>query len=360
MSRELSAAGIINQVNEIKTRVSGLDKQGRVFYEIWGFNPVSSSEFQLFGKGNNRKEACYPHFENELNAVLSSPTIVHIKIHLKDGRKDLGSSEIVIKPAYPTNTPTLLPIAVEKPDNTQPQAAAAQPQNGFGNVNFIQMLGQAFLGVTGLSGVNDEMSGLGTIMAIQEKVIGDKYEKQRQEDRLQGIIEKNAVLKSDNEKLQTEINKLNGEIDDNEDRIDELEKQVAEYEKLNPKLDMISCLAGQVAQSALLGIISKTKYAGLLGLDETAPAAPSQPSQPSQPVIIEAVDDSPRGKAKQQITAWIDTLGDSDFSALYQLLTLFAKGTPITSCLQWATGNTEAQTPAPVLFGDDDNDNDND
>ena len=360
MSNELSTAGIINQVNEVKTRVSGLDKQGRVFYEIWGFNPASSSEFQLFGKGNNRKEACYPHFENELNAVLASPTIVHIKIHLKDGRKDLGSSEILIKPAYQTATPALLPIPKEeKLDMAQPQPQP-QPQNGIGGINFIQMLGQAFLGITGLSGVNDEMSGLGTIMAIQEKVIGDKYEKQRQEDRLQGIIENNAVLKSDNEKLQAEINRLNGEIDNNEDRIDELEKQVAEYEKLNPKRDMISGLAGQVAQNALLGIISKTKYAGLLGLDEGAALQPSQSSQPSQPVSIEAVDDSPRGKAKQQIMTWIDTLGDNDFTALYQLLTLFAKGTPVASCLQWAaTGGTEPQTPAPVSFGDnEDNEND--
>lgn len=344
-----STANIINQINEIKTRVSGLDKQGRVFYEIWGFNPASSSEFQLYGKGNNRKEACYPHFETELDTVLASPTIVHIKIQLKDGRKDLGGAEIVIKPAYQSAAPTLLPIKEEK-HNQQQQPAAAQPQNGLGGTNFMQMLGQAFLGVSGLNGMNDEMGGLGMVMAIQEKVIGDKYEKQRQEERLQTIIENNAVLKSENTKLQAEIDKLNGEIDDNEDKIDELETQLSEYEKLNPKRNMISGLAGQVAETALLGIISKTKYAGLLGLDEN-PIDTSAVSQPSQPVSIEAVDESPRGKAKQQIVEWIDTLADNDFATLYQLLTLFAKGIPIASCLQWATGTTE-EAPAPVQFDD--------
>ncbi len=353
-----STADIIKQVNEIKTRVSGLDKQGRVFYEIWGFNPSSSSEFQLYGKGNNRKEACYPHFETELDTVLASPTIVHIKVHLKDGRKDLGGAEIIIKPAYQSAIPTLLPIKEEKNNNNtqQQQPTAAQPQNGIGGTNFMQMLGQAFLGVSGLNGMNDEMGGLGMVMAIQEKVIGDKYEKQRQEERLQTIIENNAILKNENEKLQAEINKLNGEIDENEDKIDELETQLSEYEKLNPKRDMISGLAGMIAENALLGIVSKTKYAGLLGLGEnpTDTNAVSQPTQPSQPVSIEPVDDSPRGKAKQQITEWIDTLDDNDFSTLYQLLTLFAKGTPISSCLQWATGTTEEQTPAPVQLGDDD------
>jgi len=351
MSKELSTAGIINQVNEIKTRVSGLDKTSRLYYEIWGFNPASSPDFQLFGKGNNRKGACYPLFETELDTVLASPAIVHIKINLKDGRKDLGGAEIVIKPAYQTATPALMPIKVEKSDNTQQQPQ--RPQNGLGGANFMQILGQAFLGVTGLNGVNDEMGGLGMVMAIQEKVIGDKYEKQRQEERLEGIIEKNAILKSENEKLQAEINRLNGEIDDNEDTIDELQNKLAEYERLNPKRDMISGLAGVIAENALLGIVSKTKYAGLLGLGESPiDTATSQLSQ-SSPMSQPTKDDSPRGQAKQQITAWIDTLGDNDFSALYQLLTLFAKGAPITSCLNWMEEQGNDKAPAPVSFNDD-------
>jgi len=363
MSKDFTPAGIINQVNEVKKRVSTLDSNGRVLYEIWGFNPAASSEYQLYAKGNNKTEKCSARFDNELDTLLSSPAIAQIKVTLKDGRKDLGSSEIIIRPAYQTATPTLFPLQVEKqPEVAQVQmpTATAQPQSNTNGVNFIQMLGQAFLGVTGLGGVTDEMGGLGTIMAIQEKVIGDKYEKQRQDDRLQGMIEENAVLKNNNENLQKEIGRLNGEIDEYEDTIGDLEEKLAEYEKLNPKRDMFSGLAGHILENSLLGIVSKTKYAGLLGLGETSsdtiPA--TTPIQPTQSVQIAEVDESPRGKAKQQITEWIDMLGDSDFSALYQLLTAFAKGSSITSCLNWVING--AQQVPPTIQLDDDNESEND
>ena len=353
MSKELTPAGIINQVNDVKSRVANLDKSGQLFYEIWGLCPSSSSELQNFGNGNNRLESCYASFESAFDTLLANSDVAIIRISLKNSRKDLGSSEITIKPAYQSVTPAQLPAKVEKSDNDNTAQPTKQPQSSLNGSNFIQMLGQAFLGVSGLNGIsneNEEMNGLGMIMAIQEKVIGDKYERQRQEDRLQNMIGENAILKNKNENLQTEVNKLNGEIEDCEDTIANLEEKLSEYEKLNPKRDMISGLAGAIIENSLLGVVSKTKYAGLLGLGEnpieTAP-------QPIQPVSVEAVDDSPRGKAKQQITAWIDTLDDNDFSALYQLLTLFAKGSSITSCLQ--TMQTEPPTTAqPVAFDDDD------
>ena len=116
---------------------------------------------------------------------------------------------------------------------------------------------------------------------------------------------------------------------------------------------MFSGLAGHILENSLLGIVSKTKYAGLLGLGETNDTIPAAISTPTaQSVQIAEVDNSPRGKAKQQITAWIDTLDDTDFTALYQLLTLFAKGNSITTCLQWATNSTQA-----VSFDDDENEN---
>jgi tetrahydromethanopterin S-methyltransferase subunit B len=267
---------------------------------------------------------------------------VQIKINLKDGRKDLGGAEIVIKPAYQTNIPTLLPMKVEKKsDNTQQQAQ--QPQTPFNGVGFLKLLGFGEM----LNGTDDDFGGLGSVLAIRDKMIENRFEQRDKEREINRVIEENAVLKHQNKELANKIEQLNGEIDDNEDSISELETKLAEYEKLNPKRDMISGLAGMIAENALLGIVSKTKYAGLLGLGENPDITTTAASQPVQPVSIEAVDDSPRGKAKQQIITWIDTLGDSDFSALYQLLTAFAKGEKtIQSCL---TDSTQA-----VDLGDDD------
>lgn len=349
MSKELSAAGIINQVDEVKSRISNLDNSSRVYYEILGFNPTSSSDYKVFAKGSNKEEKCYPKFETQLDALLSNTEIAKIKVTVKDGRKDLGSSEITIKPAYQSFTPSLVPMKVEKIE-AQAQPTAPQPAMAFNGVGFLKLLGFGEM----LNGVDDDFGGLGSVLAIRDKLIENRFEQRDKEREIQRVIEENAVLKHQNKTLENTIEQLNGEIDNYEDSIGDLEDKLAEYEKLNPKRDIISGLAGHILENSLLGFASKTKYAGLLGLGETPTETAQIQTTVSQPVQISEVDDSPRGKAKEQIAAWIDTLNDDDFSALYQLLTLFAKGNSITTCLQWATNSTQA-----VSFDDDENDNEN-
>ena len=355
MSKELSPADLINQVNDIKARVLSLDNSSRVYYEIWGFNPVSSPEFQSYGKGNNKTEKCYSKFESDLDRLLASPNVVQIKITLKDGRKDLGNSELTLKPAYQSVTPTVLPAKMEKAEVAQAQTPTAQPQpqqTPFNGVGFLKLLGFGEM----LNGVDDDFGGLGSVLAIRDKLIENRFVQLDKDRQINSVIEENAVLKHKNKELENKIEQLSGEIDEYESSIGDLEDKIAEYEKLNPKRNIISGLAGSILENSLLGFVSKTKYAGLLGLGETDAIPTATPTMSSQPIQIEEVDETPRGKAKQQITAWIDTLDDTEFSALYQLLTLFAKGaTPIASCLQWAAQPTTTQ---PIPFDDDDDNND--
>jgi len=339
----MSTTSIINQIKDIKARVANLDNSGRVFYEIWGFFPASSSEYQNYGKGSNRDGACYPAFESQVDTLLSSPDVAKIKITLKDSRKDLGGVEITIKPAYQNITPSLVPMKVEKAEvQVQQPQQSAQPQTPFNGVGFLKLLGFGEM----LNGTDDDFGGLGSVLAIRDKLIENRFEQRDKEREMGRIIEENAVLKHQNKELESKIEQLNGEIDNYEDSIGDLEDEIAEYQRLNPKRDLFSGLLGMVADNTLTSVASKA--AGLFGLNGTQAEVPA-PIPATQPVQISEVDDSPRSKAKQQITAWIDTLGDCDFSALYQLLTALAKGASITSCLQWAT----QPTPASVSFDED-------
>lgn len=342
-------ANLINQINDIKQRVATLDA-GRLYYEIWCFTTENSQEYQIYAKGDNKNGTkCSPKFNTELDTVLANPNVAHIRVSLKSNRKQFGDVEIVIQPAYQRNHPTLTPMKVDMPTTTpqptfeQPQGTQAQP-NIFNGLGFLKLLG---LGEMLNGAENDEFNGLGAVLAVRDRMIENKFEARDKDRELQRIVGENAVLQHKNTELEKEIKTLNGTIEKAEDEIADLEEKLSEYEKLNPKREMIGGLASPILTEALLGVVRKTKYAGLLGIDaenvQTTPAAP-QSNMPQ--VAIEPIDESPRGKAKTQIVEWLDKLNDVDFEALYELLTLFAQGKSIQDSLNFT------QNPKIVVLSD--------
>ena len=348
---ELSAIQIVDQINDIKARVKGLYDGGkRVIYQIWAYNPISSNEYQMYFSGDRNKgeNNNYERFAREIDSIFNTSSIAKIKVTLKDGRKNLGDTEIVIKPAYAAITP-VIPIPI------RPEQDYAQPKQHVPQNQLTSLLGVAF----GLNGVEDEFGGLGTILAIRDKVKDDQYERKLLNEKLNQYIEENAVLREKQQNYETQIETLNRQLDDSDDRIGELEDELAEYEKLNPQRDIISGLGSEFLSGLAVSALKKTKYAGLLGLDDSqtqeTPASLSNAQVQTQPVTITPADDSPREKAKQQIVIFLDKLNDDQFAGLYQLIHLFAKQPEaIGCCLNWAASG-EMQ---PVAGNAGDNDYD--
>ena len=345
MNKELSITEVNQQVAEIKNQMKGFDS-GRLNYEIRTFNPNLSQEYQLVAKGTNVKGSVYEKFSNEIDTILNSPSVARIKISCKDSRKPLMDVELILRGAYSHLTPVLTPIVEQKPAQEQSQQAYYQqtPQpNPLAGLGILNLLGFGEM----LNGVNDEMGGLGAVLAVRDKVIEKKFEErdnQREHDRLVG---ENAILKQKIEEFEKEIKSLNGELDEAEDKIDDLEDELSEYTKLNPKRDVVSGLGGLAVEKGINLFLQKMPaIQGILnglGIAEEIPA--TQPTNVPA-VAIEEVDESPRGQAKQQITTWIDTLNEIQFAEFYELLTAFAKGEKtIASCLG---------TPAPIMFPEDD------
>jgi hypothetical protein len=339
---ELSAIQIVDQINDVKSRVKGLYDSGkRIIYQIWGYNPTNTSnEYQMYFSGDRSKgeNHNYERFAREIDSIFNNSSIAKIRVTLKDGRKKLGDTEIVIKPAYAAITPVIpVPIRAE-PVHSQPQHI---PQNQIAN-----LLGLAF----GLNGIEeDAFGGLGTVLAIRDQIKDNQYEQRSLNEKLQRYMEENAVLREKQKDYEAQIDGLNRQLDDSDERIGELEDELCEYEKINPKRDMISGLGGEMLSSLVAGVLKQTKYAGLLGFNEDSQIQETPGLQPAQaqtqPVTITPVDESPRAKAKQQIAGFLDKLSDDQFAGLYQLIHLFAKQPDaIACCLHWAASG--AMQPA--------------
>jgi hypothetical protein len=341
---DFSITEINKKVATIKERVSGLDS-GRLFYEIWALSPSTSEEYQLFYKGNNKTGKVSDKFSNEFDALLNDSGIVKIKITLKDSRKALGDMEITLRNAYSSPAPAIRPLPaapVNTPKNPQAefsyqhaQSQQQQPQNN------------ALGGVDMLFGLLDpdvdetKFGLLGGIIKLREKTIEDKYEKRAQEEKLDKFIADNAILKAELTKKDSELNALQGKLDKASDKIDELEGELSEYEKLNPGRDMISGLAGAALGKAVLNISKNPKFSGLFGFltdeetEENMPKA-AHKSAAHEPVQVEAVDDSPRGKATDEMTAYIKKLDEETFVNLYNLFIVFSKNpAEINACLAY-------------------------
>jgi len=321
---------IIREVSTIKERVETLDKGGRLFYEIWAYIPTSSSEPQLFGKGNNKLEKIYDQFEREFDNILNNAGVVKIQIKLKDSRKDFGTMELVIREAYESSLPIVRPLQTDLKVQNFPENEPSK----FQNANFMTMLGQAFLGASGLSGINDETGGLGTILAIQEKVISDKHENQKREEKLHNYIEENATLKSQIKDRDTEITNLTKQLEDSEDRVFELETELQEYEKLNPQRNMISGIGQQILSGIAVNLVKQSKYAGLLGLDDVQPTAPQNFGNQANVQFSETNENT------DEIVEFANSLDTAQQVEFQQLVKIFKEDSNlIKACLCYIIGD---------------------
>lgn len=342
---DFSTTEIIKKITSIKDRVSGLDRSGRLFYEIWAFIPTTSDEYQLFYKGNNKTEKIADKFSNELDAILNDSGVVKIKITLKDSRKHLGDMEMTLKNAYASTSPAIRPIILnhskeikdtqDKFDYQQSQQNNQQAQNN--SLGGVDML----FGLLNPEVDERQYGLLGGIIKLREKTIEDKYEKQRQEDRLEKYIEENGVLKNNLGQKELELKALQAKIDKSEERISDLEDELSEYEKMNPNRDMISGIGGNILGKAILKLSDNPKFSGLFGMlmDDDSPAQVEDLSAAPtefENVNIEAVDDSPRGKAVEEINSFLKKMGDDNFVDLYSLLVHFSSNpADINACLSY-------------------------
>lgn len=331
-----STTEIIRQVSTIKERVEALDNAGRLYYEIFAYIPNASNEYQSYGRGGNSKgEKIYKQFASDLDRVLNNPDLAKIKVNLKNNRKDFGSMEMTIKEAYANHLPAVRPL--EKTGENRQQKMDFQddeptkPQQNMNNQNFMTVLGQAFLGVSGLSGVGNDETGLGTIMAIQEKVIGDRYEKQQQADKLFAYAQENATLKAQIGERNTEIANLQKSLTESEDRIDELEAELDEYEKLNPDRDIISGIGKEIFSGLAVGFAKKTKIGGLFGLENDDNAANSASPQTGKNTNVQI---SEATEITDEILLFVNSLNPTQQTEFQQLVRVFQQDISlIKACL---------------------------
>jgi hypothetical protein len=315
---------IKEQINALQARVKGLDG-GQLYYEIWAFVPEMSDAYTLYYRGNNKNDKIYEQFCNELDALLGNTSIAKIRIVLKNNKKNFGDTEIILKSAYHSGRFLPPPIKSELPFSQQ-----NEQQQGFGSSSPFEFL------MTGLGGFdNTQLNGLGAIMNFRDKMIENQYAAKAREEKLEGIIAENAVLKSQIAAKESEIEQLKKENDSLEDQIGDLQDNIEEYEKLNPKRNMISGLLQNTLESVGLGLLKKTKYAGLLGLDENDSvselklAVSGVPQQPMPQVQVAEAG----AENEFDIFKNLDSQKQAQFKQLLQMFKI--DNELITICLQY-------------------------
>ena len=269
MNNELTAKEIVTQIAAIKNWMRGLDESGLVYYQMFAFNPTLSDAYQVYYKGDNKKEKIIEKFEREFDTLLNNSSIVKVKITAKNSRTSLGVMEMLIKPAYgnmyPAPRPEMQPEVKPKDlfSKEQLQQPQANPLLGIDNIG----------GLFGLAFDETENLGkygfLGNVLQLRDQTIERKYQDLERNQRLEKYIEENAVLKQQVRDKDNEILNLKNRVEKLEKKVNELDDEIYEYEKLNPQRNVISGLSSEVLTSAVLGLVKKSpKISSLLGLNE--------------------------------------------------------------------------------------------
>lgn len=294
------------QIESLKQRIEGLDK-GRLHYEIFAFIPETGNDFQLYYKGSNKgSQSIYEQFCHEIDSLLGNSSVVRIKVKTSNGRKNsesMGETEIVLKDAYPKMVAPLQPLHTLKPEAAKPEApadkAADKAQEMGLSAQMAEMFGLAFLGESGLGGIGEQLGVTGMLLKGQEHTMNQRFEREKQAERVAELMKQNGILEQKILILENENEKLKSTLDKYEDRIDDLEEEIKEYERINPKRNMISGIASEIASGALMGVIKKSPVlAGLFGemndVEETQPqqyqpTAPQYEYQAPQAVTVQEV-----------------------------------------------------------------------
>ena len=275
MNNELTANEIVKQVAAIKDWMRGLDESGLVYYQIFAFNPALSDAYQAYYKGDNKKEKIIEKFEREFDTLLNNSSIVKVKITAKNSRTSLGVMEMQIKPAYgsmypaprPETQPEVKPKDLFSKEQPQQAQSQSQPNSLLGIENIGGLFGLAFDETENLS----KYGFLGSVIQLRDQTIEKKYQDLALNQRLEKLIEENAILKQQVKDKDNEILTLKNRVERLEKKVNELDDEIYEYERLNPQRNLISGISSEVLSGAFLGLVKKSpKISSLLGLDEEA------------------------------------------------------------------------------------------
>lgn len=179
-------------------------------------------------------------------------------------------------------------------DNRQEEKQQQQQQSFIPdmNVNAWEMFGQAFLGMQGLGGVNEQFGVSGVLLEAQKRTMQRDFEKQKQLERMVELEKDNSRLKAELEAAKNEILSLKRQIEKLEDENDELQEKADQFDEMSIKNQRIAAVGSLALSSAAESLISKSPIlCGLFGIGQQEPPSQNQTPQSKQQEEVKVEED---------------------------------------------------------------------
>lgn len=258
---KLSVSEINRAVDNAKDQFRSLDKTRKLFYEFSVIMASNPSQAVTYGGGSNEsgKGSAYDDFCSSLENLLSNEDVAYITVRWWDtnGTKKSNPGQINIAiQSTRAGQPIMMPQqqAQEQPAKVEPQVQIPVKGNSLGAV--LNLLG---LGGENLAGVDDDIAGIGAVLAVRDKMTEQKYESKEQQRQIGELSQKNLQLRDELDKVKDELAKAEKKIERLEDKNYELEEEATKLRKMKGMAGM----AGVVGAELLTNFAKK--HAGGLG-----------------------------------------------------------------------------------------------
>lgn len=359
MSNPLQIAEMVQTIKEQCARLN----TKRFFYSIYAIDTRFGDKFSCVipDSSNKEKESTVCNeFNTCLDSLIKNPDVAAVRVVFKNGnRKEISSPEIWLREKtytsplpinFSTHNETAHTDPLPRQQAEQPQIAPQQTQftgalQGIDQI--VTLLGfDVHQGLDGAVPINP----LGTLLAVRDQRITEKFENERRTERYESIIEERALLKAKVEELErkntnSEAEKiaLREKVDELEDVVEELEQ---EMEKLNPSQSFAGVSMQALGTKILLGAAKKLSkpIAALSGIEETVilDAINSQDESDDEPQQLGQAQapETPRTQHIKALGQFVESLSEEQFVEFWKLINLMSQNrTIITDLHHWAMGD---------------------
>ena len=301
--------GKINeQIEAIKKQAEMLfNSSGTLTYDIYTWIPSVNNNYNKWGSYNSRtsrrdgaqipKEEAKKEFLNSIDTILKTDGLAKLKVVFGDGKNTTSVAEVEVQEQYASQRVMFQP-AVEDPKTEKKvidmqDTRQFEKENKLSEENLLELMGLAFLGREGLGSTSTQYGIAGVMMAARENSVRREIEETRLREKLEQQTAQIATFEAEKKILQDQNQLLQKKIERLTKKLNDLLPVIEKAEKMENKTAKIAAIGSELLGGIAVNMLSRSKYAGLLGLiqDEDVQEQPATsytvPDEDEEPVIVE-------------------------------------------------------------------------